>query len=253
MLILLSPSKTMDFSIPTQGDFTTPDFLKSSEELIKTLRKAKLEEISQLMSLSQKLTQLNYERYKKFSTPFTVDNARQAAYAFKGDVYDGLQFDKFNERQVAYAQEHLRMLSGLYGVLRPLDLIQPYRLEMGTRLKNKKGKDLYSFWGDKITEKLNDNLESQADKTVINLASNEYFKAVNPKLLNTKIITPEFKEYKNGAYKMIMLYAKQARGMMAGYIIKNQIAEAVDILNFNESGYKFSPELSKENNPVFVR
>jgi cytoplasmic iron level regulating protein YaaA (DUF328/UPF0246 family) len=253
MLTLLSPSKTMDFETPASGKFTTPDFLENSAELIKGLRKLSKEDISSLMSLSHNLTELNYQRYKNFSMPFTNDNAKPAAYAFKGDVYDGLEFEKLNADAVAYAEMHLRMLSGLYGVLRPLDLIQPYRLEMGTKLKNKKGKDLYAFWGEKITAKLNDELVAQKNKTVINLASNEYFKAVKPKLLDAEIITPLFKEHKNGEYKMVMLFAKRARGMMANYIIKNKIEDAEQLKKFKEGGYKYSAKLSEGNEWVFVR
>jgi cytoplasmic iron level regulating protein YaaA (DUF328/UPF0246 family) len=243
----------MDFETPTSGKFTTPDFLDSSNELIKNLRKLSKEEISSLMSLSHKLTELNYDRYKKFSTPFTNDNAKQAGYAFKGDVYDGLEFEKLNTSDVAYASEHLRMLSGLYGMLRPLDLIQPYRLEMSTKLKNKRGKDLYAFWGDKITAKLNEELATQENKTVINLASNEYSKAVKLKSLDAKVITPIFKEYKNGEYKMVMLFAKRARGMMANYIISNRIDNYEELKNFKEGDYKYSPKLSSESESVFVR
>ncbi len=253
MLILLSPSKTMDFSKPAVIDFTIPDFLDNSSLLIKTLRKLSKEDISSLMSLSANLTELNAERYKKFSTPFTQDNARPAAYAFQGDVYDGLQFDKLANDDVKYSQEHLRMLSGLYGVLRPLDLIQPYRLEMSTKLANKRGKDLYSFWGDAITEKLNSELSAHDNKTVFNLASNEYFKAVKPKKLNGEIITPVFKEYKNGEYKIVMLFAKRARGAMANFIIRNKIENAADLKDFSEGDYKYNAKMSGGGEMVFVR
>lgn len=249
MLVLLSPSKSMDFATATKGEYTTPDFIENSCELIKTLRGLSKEEISSLMSLSHKLTELNYLRYKEFATPFTKDNAKQAAYAFKGDVYDGLEFEKLDKPSVKFAQKHLRVLSGLYGFLRPLDLIQPYRLEMGTKLQNNKGKNLYEFWGNKITEKINE----CENELIVNLASNEYFKSVKPKLLKAKVISPAFKDYKNGQYKMIMVYAKKARGLMAHYIIENKITNADDLLKFNYEGYAYNKALSKDTEPVFTR
>ncbi len=249
MLILLSPSKSMDFSSKTEGDFTIPDFLSDSETLIKTLKKLSHEDISSLMKLSHKLTELNFERYRNFLTPFNADNAKQAGYAFQGDVYDGLQFKNLSNEDVEFAQNHLRILSGLYGFLTPLDLIQPYRLEMGTSLKTKLGKNLYDFWGEKITKKIN---KSEED-LIINLASNEYYKVLKPKLLKAKVISPAFKEYKNGKYSMIMLYAKQARGLMAQFIIKNKITNADDLKSFNLSGYSYNDKLSSESEPVFTR
>lgn len=249
MHILLSPSKSMDFFNPTKGKYSTPQLLEHSNELIKDLRKLSKEDISSLMKLSHKLTELNYERYKDFSTPFTKDNAKQAGYAFKGDVYDGLDFTNLNNEQENFAQQHLIILSGLYGVLRPLDLIQPYRLEMGTKLKNKNGKNLCEFWGDKITNIINDN-ESEL---IVNLASNEYYKSVRPKLLNAKIVSPAFKEHKNGEFKMIMIYAKKARGLMARYIIENKVNCSSKLLDFNYEGYGYNKELSTESEPVFTR
>lgn len=249
MLILLSPSKSMDFSMPTAGIFTNHDFLVDSKELIKTLKKLSQEDISSLMKLSHKLTELNFERYRNFSTPFNENNAKQAGYAFQGDVYDGLVFNKLSNEDVEFAQNHLRILSGLYGLLRPLDLIQPYRLEMGTRLKNMRGKNLYDFWGEKITKKINN---SEQD-LIINLASNEYYKSVKPKLLKAKVVSPAFKEYKNGKYSMIMLYAKQARGLMARFIITNKINNSDDLKGFNLSGYAYNEKLSSSNEPVFTR
>jgi cytoplasmic iron level regulating protein YaaA (DUF328/UPF0246 family) len=239
----------MDFSSKTEGDFTIPDFLSDSETLIKTLKKLSHEDISSLMKLSHKLTELNFERYRNFLTPFNADNAKQAGYAFQGDVYDGLQFKNLSNEDVEFAQNHLRILSGLYGFLTPLDLIQPYRLEMGTSLKTKLGKNLYDFWGEKITKKIN---KSEED-LIINLASNEYYKVLKPKLLKAKVISPAFKEYKNGKYSMIMLYAKQARGLMAQFIIKNKITNADDLKSFNLSGYSYNDKLSSESEPVFTR
>ncbi|MCE3231993.1 MAG: hypothetical protein K0R98_250 [Rickettsiaceae bacterium] len=243
----------MDFDEKTAGKYTFPDFLENSTELISVLRKLKKDQISQLMDLSDNLAELNYQRYKNFSTPFTEKNSKQAAYAFKGDVYDGLEFDKFASGDVAYAQENLRMISGLYGLLRPLDLIQPYRLEMSTKLKNQKGKDLYQFWGESITAKLNEELANNNDKMIVNLASNEYWKAVKPKLLQAKVITPVFKENKNGEYKVVMLFAKRARGMMAHYIIKNKIENISDLKKFNVDGYKHNSRLSEDGEMVFTR
>jgi cytoplasmic iron level regulating protein YaaA (DUF328/UPF0246 family) len=249
MLVLLSPSKSMDFSSKTKGAYTNPEFLDDSSKLIETLSKLSKEEISSLMNLSHKLTELNYERYKEFSTPFTDENAKQAAYAFKGDVYDGLEFDTLNSEDAKFAQNHIRILSGLYGLLRPLDLIQPYRLEMGTKLKNPRGKNLYEFWDKKISEKINE----QEKDLVVNLASNEYFKSVKSKLLDAKVISPAFKDYKNGEYKMIMVYAKKARGLMARYIIENKVTTSEKLLSFDYEGYKYNNDLSSKSEPVFTR
>ena len=249
MLVLLSPSKSMDFSETTKGEYSTPELLDNSSELIQTLKKLSKDEISSLMKLSHKLTELNYERYKEFSTPFTNDNAKQAAYAFKGDVYDGLKFEELKKENTKFAQNHLRILSGLYGLLRPLDLIQPYRLEMGTKLKTAKGSNLYDFWDKKITDKINE-LEQGL---LVNLASNEYFKSVKHKLLKAEVISPAFKDYKNGEFKMIMIYAKKARGLMARYIIENEVSDAKQLLKFNYEGYAYNKELSTHKEPVFTR
>lgn len=251
MIIVLSPSKTLDFDTKINADFTSHDFMAESQELITNLRKLSVPKISKLMDLSEKLSELNYNRYHDFSPPFTAQNARQAIYAFKGDVYDGLKVEEFKSADIKYAQKHLRIISGLYGLLCPLDLMQPYRLEMGTKLANKKGKDLYKFWGDKITNAINTALDDS--KILVNLASVEYFKAVNSKLVNAEIITPIFKEKKGDNYKVIALFAKQARGTMAAYIIKNRVETVVQLKKFKEAGYKFSASLSKGNELVFVR
>lgn len=252
MIVILSPSKTLDFDKETTGKFTVPDFLDDSEVLIKELCKLSRGELSSLMELSDKLTELNYSRYRAFTRPFTKENARQAIFAFKGDVYEGLEADNLSTDDIKYADNHLRMLSGLYGLLRPLDLIMPYRLEMGIALKNPKGKNLYEFWGDKITDKLNENLAKQG-KILVNLASNEYYKSVKPKKIEGKIITPEFKENKNGQYKMIAIFAKRARGLMASYIIKNRIEDIAGLKSFDCEGYKYNSQLSTEDKPVFTR
>lgn len=255
MIILLSPAKSLDFeNTPKISSHTKPRFLKRSEKLIQTLKQLSKKDIANLMSLSDKLSELNLNRYQNFKTPFNTKNAKQAIYAFQGDVYQGLEADKLTEKQMEYAQEHLRILSGLYGVLRPLDLIQPYRLEMGTKLKNPKGKNLYEYWSLELTESLNKELAQQQSKTVVNLASNEYFKSVQPQSLNANIITPQFKDYKNGEYKIISFYAKKARGMMAAYIIKNKAEALKKIQKFDVAGYEFSKEHTvKESDPVFIR
>lgn len=253
MLILLSPSKTLDFETKVSALATQPDFLDDSQALIGQLRKLTLKDVSKLMDISDKLSELNVGRYRDFSVPFTPQNAKPAAYAFLGDVYDGLDFSSFSPAQVKNAQAHLRILSGLYGLLRPLDLIQPYRLEMGTALKNPRGKNLYEFWGERITEALNHTLAEQGETLVCNLASNEYWKAVKPKKLQAEVVTPVFKEYKNGSYKVVMLYAKRARGFMARYLLTNRISDKKGIQSFAGEGYHFEPGLSKGNEWVFVR
>jgi hypothetical protein len=253
MIVIISPSKTLDFSGKTNGEYSIYDFSDESRKLIAILRTFSAKQIADLMSLSEKLSTLNWQRYQNFNNVFTPENARQAMFAFQGDVYDGLAAGNFNQSEIAYSQSHLRIISGLYGLLRPLDLIQPYRLEMGTRLANQNGKDLYKFWGDKITNKLNESMENSGCKILINLASEEYFKAINKKILYGRIITPVFMEKKGDAYRIVALYAKQARGMMAGYIIKNQVETSQGITQFNEAGYKFNPHISTDDRLVFTR
>lgn len=253
MLILLSPSKKLDFDTSVDFPSTQPRFLERSKELVSLLKKLPKEEISSLMKLSHKLTELNVDRYQSFSTPFTDDNAKQALFAFKGDVYDGLDAPSFNEKDVSYANSHLRILSGLYGVLRPLDLMQPYRLEMGTKLENQAGKNLYAFWQDTLTSCINEDLKQQGDNVIINLASNEYSRSVKFNTLKVDVITPAFKEYRDGTYKMLMLYAKQARGMMARYLIKHRINTLDDTKKFDSDGYCYNEKLSNDNEWVFTR
>lgn len=253
MLTVISPAKTLDFETPpTTQTHSQPRFLTQSKQLIDTLRKLNVADIASLMKLSDKLAGLNVARYESWSTPFDLKNAKQAVLAFKGDVYTGLEAETLDENQLAFAQQHLRILSGLYGVLKPLDLIQPYRLEMGTRLENAKGKDLYSFWGSDIRESLQAE-ESLQDDVLINLASNEYFKAVEAKKLTARIITPVFKDWKNGQYKMISFYAKKARGMMSRYIIEHQIQDPDRIKDFDTDGYRYSADMSKKDEWVFIR
>ena len=254
MLIVISPAKTLDYeTVPKTKVFTTPDYLGQSQQLINRLRNFSSLDISDLMKVSAKIADLNFDRYESWKKPFTVKNAKQAILAFKGDVYTGLDAESFKADDFKFAQNHLRVLSGLYGLLRPLDLMQPYRLEMGTKLKTDEGKNLYEFWGSDITEGLNKQLKKIKSNYLINLASNEYFKSVKPKELNAEIITPAFKEFKNGEYKMIGIYAKKARGMLSRYIIQNKLSDPEDIKSFNEDGYRFNKTLSKGNNFVFTR
>lgn len=254
MLIVISPAKTLDYDTPPKTKtFTLPDYLDQSQQLITCLRELSSKDIQKLMTVSPKIADLNFDRYKSWRKKFTPANAKQAILAFKGDVYTGLDAESFNARDFKFAQGHLRVLSGLYGLLRPLDLMQPYRLEMGTKLATKKGKNLYEFWDTQITEGLNQQLKKIKSEHLINLASNEYFKSVKVKHLNAEVITPEFKDYKNGQYKMLGIYAKKARGSMSRFIIKNQLSSPEDIKDFNEDGYAFNKKLSKDNKWVFSR
>ncbi|WP_270502124.1 peroxide stress protein YaaA [Kluyvera ascorbata] len=254
MLILISPAKTLDYqSELTTKRFTQPALLKHSQQLIREARKLSAPEIKALMGISDKLADLNATRFHDWHPDFTPDNARQAILAFKGDVYTGLQAETFSEADFDFAQQHLRMLSGLYGVLRPLDLMQPYRLEMGIRLENPRGKDLYQFWGDEITNTLNAALEAQGDDVVINLASDEYFRSVKPKALAGRIIKPVFLDEKNGKFKVISFYAKKARGLMSRYIIENRLSKPEQLTGFDSEGYFFDAENSSAEELVFKR
>jgi len=254
MLLVVSPAKNLDYeSAVATEKFSQPELLEHSKVLIKKCKTLTPADISSLMSISDKLAGLNAARFGEWATPFTPENARQAILAFNGDVYAGLDANSFNDDDFAFAQQHMRILSGLYGLLRPLDLMQAYRLEMGKKLDNERGSNLYQFWGDIITEHLNDALAAQGDNILINLASNEYFKSVNKKVLKAEIITPAFKDWKNGQFKMISFYAKKARGLMARYIIENQISDAEKLKAFDVAGYQYSAELSKGNDWVFTR
>lgn len=254
MLLVISPAKSLDFEspLPTQ-QHSQSDFLKQSRQLIKEARELSPAQIGQMMKISDKLATLNHERFNHWSTPFTLDNARAAAFAFKGDVYQGMAADTFSKEDHQFAQEHLRILSGLYGLLRPLDLIQPYRLEMGTRFENSKGPNLYHFWGNEITDGLNKQIAATQSQVLLNLASNEYFKAVKPKLINADIITPVFKDQKNGQYKIISFWAKRARGLMASYVIRNRITEPSKLVEFDTDGYYYSEAESSDKQMVFLR
>ena len=254
MLITLSPSKGQDFETASLSKkHTKPADLKDSELLIKELRKIKSKDLQEMMSISENIATLNVDRYKTFTTPFTIKNAKQAIFAFKGDVYGGLELDSFKEDDYAYAQDHLRILSGLYGCLRPMDLIQPYRLEMKTRLKNDRGENLYQFWDDRITKSINRELKKQKEPVLVNLASNEYFKSVKPKLLEGRLLNIIFKETKAGKTRVVAIFAKRARGMMADYIIRNRIEKPEDLKKFKLGGYKFDKSLSDDKQWTFER
>ncbi|BAC93423.1 conserved hypothetical protein [Vibrio vulnificus YJ016] len=254
MLIVVSPAKTLDYESPlVTHKFTQPELVDYSKQLIEVCRQLTPADVASLMKVSDKIADLNVGRFQEWSEEFTPDNARQAILAFKGDVYTGLEAETLNDDDFDYAQKHLRMLSGLYGLLKPLDLMQPYRLEMGTKLANPKGSNLYQFWGNVITEKLNEAIAAQGDNVLINLASNEYFKAVKPKALDAQVITPIFKDAKNGQYKVISFFAKKARGMMARYIIENRISSVADLTQFDSAGYYFVEEESTPTELVFKR
>ncbi len=254
MKIVISPAKSLDFSKTfTTNEFSQNIFEKESQQLINQLKKLSRKQIGDLMKLSPKLTDLNYERYKEWKLPFTIENAKPAGAVFTGEVYKGLDLLSLSEEHLTKAQASLRILSGLYGILKPLDLIQPYRLEMGTKLSyNAKVKNLYQFWDNKITNQLNKELKED-DGILVNLASNEYFKAVKPKNIEGEIITCNFKENKNGAYKIIMMYAKNARGKMSRYIIENDLKKKEELMTFDVDGYVFNPRLSSENDFIFTR
>ncbi|QYZ67150.1 MAG: hypothetical protein OI74_04320 [Gammaproteobacteria bacterium (ex Lamellibrachia satsuma)] len=254
MLIVISPAKTLDYETPpATKTHTKPAFLKQSQQLINNLRNYSALDLAELMKLSMKLAELNFDRYHDWKTPFTTKNAKQAALAMKGDVYTGLDAESLNEDDFTFAQDHLRILSGLYGLMRPLDLMQPYRLEMGTKLPNESGKDLYAFWGTTITDAINKALAAQGDDVLVNLASNEYYKSIKPKLVKGRIITPQFKENKNGSYRMIGVYAKKARGLMSRYIIENRFTDPEDIKGFDAAGYDYNETLSQGDQWVFSR
>ncbi|MDE1314636.1 peroxide stress protein YaaA [Vibrio aestuarianus] len=254
MLIVVSPAKTLDYESPlVTNKFTQPELVDHSAELIEVCRRLTPSDISQLMKVSDKIAGLNVARFAQWSKTFTTDNARPAILAFKGDVYTGFDVETLSDAGFDYAQQHLRMLSGLYGLLKPLDLMQPYRLEMGTKLSNARGSNLYHFWGDIITDQLNQALQDQGDNILINLASNEYFKAVNHKKLDGQIITPVFKDCKKGQYKVISFYAKKARGMMARYIIDNQVSSLEQLTQFDRAGYYFVEQESSATELVFKR
>ncbi len=254
MIAILSPAKTLDYT-PTQKSFepTLPVFPQETISLVGSLRKKTKNKLKTLMSISDNLALENVQRYKDFEETFTTKNSKEAIFAFKGDVYRGFDAESLTKTQIKYAHKHIRILSGLYGLLKPLDLMQPYRLEMGTKLSTRKGKNLYDFWNNKITEALNADLESHNDKTIINLASNEYFKSVKTKNLNADIINIQFKEYKGDDLKFISFHAKRARGLMARYIAINKPKKIEELKAFNYENYSFSDEGSTDKELLFVR
>ncbi len=254
MLALISPAKTLDYetALPTDT-YTQPRLLEQSQQLIDVCRKLSATEIATLMSVSEKIANLNVDRFRDWNADFDFSNARQALFAFKGDVYTGLDAYHLKDQDIDFAQQHLRMLSGLYGLLRPLDLMMPYRLEMGTKLKNNRGHNLYEFWGSIITDQINQDLAEIDAKVLVNLASDEYYKSVNEKKIQAEIIKPVFLDQKNGKYKVISFYAKKARGLMARYLIENQLNQVEQLKAFDSEGYYFDAESSSNKELVFKR
>lgn len=254
MLLFLSPAKSLDFKTPPHVPaYTLPAWLKQSETLIKQLRKLSPAEIDNLMDLSDPLALLNFHRYADWALPFTPENAKQAVLAFNGDVYDGLNAKTLSADDLDFAQSQVRILSGLYGILKPLDLIQPYRLDMGTRFANKAGKDLYAFWGESLLEAINAELAGMPRPVVVNLASEEYFKAAVGRKINGTVIQPVFEDWKNGKYKIISFYAKRARGLMTRYAVLNRLTGPEGLKDFASDGYAFEPAVSDETSWVFRR
>ncbi|WP_034297556.1 peroxide stress protein YaaA [Herbaspirillum sp. RV1423] len=254
MLIVLSPAKSLDYDTPPSTDIhTKPDFIARSAELIDVLKQKSPAQIATLMGISDQLAALNVGRYAAWSRKFTAKNSKQAVLAFNGDVYEGLDAASLSVRQLDYVQSHVRILSGLYGVLRPLDLMQPYRLEMGTRLQNPRGKDLYAFWGEDVAKALSAELAGHKSRVLVNLASEEYFKVVKPKSLDAKVISPVFEDWKGGKYKIISFYAKRARGLMARYAALKNVSQAEKLKSFDLDGYAFDDSVSSETSWVFRR
>lgn len=249
MLLLISPAKTLDFEQTTIKTCTQPQLLEQSQKLIKKLKTLHSKDLQELMDVSENIADLNVERFKNFATPFDISNAKQAILAFKGDVYQGLAVEDFTEKDLDFAQQHIGILSGLYGFLRPMDLMQPYRLEMGTGLKVNKANNLYDFWGSIITKQVN----ATGEKVVVNLASNEYFKSIKTKELKADLWSANFKEYRNGEYKVISFSAKKARGMMCRYVVKNRLEKPEELKNFDLDGYSFNEGLSVGRDLVFTR
>ncbi|HEY0722234.1 MAG TPA: peroxide stress protein YaaA [Gammaproteobacteria bacterium] len=254
MLLVISPAKTLDYQTPpTTTHYTIPTYLDRSQQLIERARHYSAHDLVELMEVSMAIAELNVARFAAWHTPFTPQNAKQALFAFKGEVYHGLRAETLDEPALLFAQQHLRILSGLYGLLRPLDLMQPYRLEMGRPVATALGRNLYEFWGTLLTEGLNAQLKAINSAYLINLASAEYFKAVKPKLLSGTLITPEFKEKKNGEYKMVGVYAKKARGLMSRFVIDNRLTDPQGLKRFDVDGYTFNGKLSTATIWVFTR
>ena len=253
LITIISPAKKLDYETPIQQlPSSQPMLLNHSNTLMSDLKKLSPQEVGSLMGLSDKLGALNFNRFQEWSTTFTNANSKQAVLAFKGDVYQGLDAESLKPEDLAWAQDRVRILSGLYGILKPLDLMQAYRLEMGTKFATKRGENLYDFWNSIITDELNKNFSSD-NSTLLNLASNEYFRSVNVSNLKANVVSPVFMDKKNGKYKIISFFAKKARGLMTRYVIKNRIEDITDIQNFTEGGYFFNEEVSENNKPVFYR
>ncbi|TAM51593.1 MAG: peroxide stress protein YaaA [Paraburkholderia sp.] len=256
MIIVLSPAKSLDYETPPHvAKHTIPDFVDDAAQLIDQLRRYSPQHIASLMDISDALARLNFQRYADWSREFSLDNAKQAVLAFNGDVYEGFDAKTLSAADLDYAQRHVRLLSGLYGVLRPLDLLQPYRLEMGTRLPNPRGKDLYAFWGERITDALNAQLRRNKGgaRVIVNCASTEYFKSVRPKRLEGPVVTPVFEDWKGGRYKIISFYAKRARGLMARYVVEQRIGSPEKLKDFAVDGYAFDAAASNDSTFVFRR
>ncbi len=253
MFVVISPAKKLDTSGVKLQKYTIPSFINNSERLIQQLRNFSPTELQNLMKISADLAELNNQRYFSWNKKHDLEKCKQALFAFTGEVYSGLKATSFLENELEYAQQHLRILSGLYGLLRPLDLIHPYRLEMGTKLKVEHHSNLYNFWGDIVVDDINKLMKKNKDEVMVNLASNEYFKVINQKKLKAKVVTPIFKDYNNGSYKTVMIYAKKARGAMASFILKNQIKKPEELIAFDMDGYLFNKDVSNENEFVFYR
>ena len=254
MLIVLSPAKTLDYSIDPKSNHTAPQFLSQSSKLIKNLKEKEPKDIASLMGLSDKLATLNFDRYQSWKAAKSVSSdAKPSMLVFKGDVYQGLNAEDFNNKELKFAQKHLRILSGLYGILRPMDIMKPYRLEMGTKLETSKGKNLYEFWGELVQNNVIEELSSQKSDLLINLASKEYFSVLGkmPEFIN--VVSPVFRDYKNGKYKIISFYAKKARGLMARWVIQNKVTDFEELINFDLDGYEYSKAESTSSEPVFLR
>ena len=254
MLAILSPAKSLDFeSRLPRSSHTIPDFLDDSAQLVDRLRELAPFDISKMMGISDKLAQLNHDRYAAWKAPFSRRNARPAVLAFNGDAYQGLRAHEFSGRDLSWAQRHLRILSGLHGVLRPLDLIQPYRLEMSTRLKTAAGSNLYDFWGERLTDAIRDAVAASGTPVLVNLASKEYFSAVDLSTLGARVITPRFLDFRSGKYRFVSFLGKRARGMMARFIIERRLRFAKGLLEFSEAGYRYDPKRSTRDQPAFIR
>jgi cytoplasmic iron level regulating protein YaaA (DUF328/UPF0246 family) len=254
MITLISPAKTLDFKTKKEfGEYSVPEHLDRSEKLVAALKKKSKKKLAELMHISPNLAALNYERFQEWSLPFDTENSKQAVFVFKGDVYVGLDIERFLEEDLIYTQDHLRILSGLHGLLRPLDLIMPYRLEMGTKLKYRRNNNLYEFWGDVITSSLQNVIDEDGSGILVNLASDEYFKSIDTGKLNARVITPVFMDHKNGEYRFISFFFKKARGMMARYILLNRVEDPEQLKLFEEDGYTYNDRLSEGDRLVFTR